>query len=212
MKITAISAQKRNPERVNVSVDGKYAFSLTINQVIDLGIRINNEYSEAELTELIDESSFGKLYARGLDYCLMRPHSEKEVRDYLWRKTRPTRDKLGQERPGVSPAIADRVLIKLKDKKYIDDENFTRYWTENRSLTKGVSKRKLSAELYAKGVSQTIIEQALLSSERHDDDELQKIIAKKQARYPDSQKFMMYLARQGFSYDDIKRALNKGDD
>jgi regulatory protein len=41
--------------------------------------------------------------------------------------------------------------------------------------------------------------------------ELQKIIAKKRSRYDDEQKFMAYLARQGFSYDDIKEALREED-
>ena len=88
MKISAISAQLKNRDRVNVSVDGKYRFSLDLYQVVQRGLRVGNEYSEAELLELEQESIFGKVYARTLEYCLMRPHSSREVRDYLWRKTR----------------------------------------------------------------------------------------------------------------------------
>jgi regulatory protein len=75
MKITDISVQTRNPDRVNVSVDGKYRFSLDILQVTELGVKIGNDYSEQELAELEDESIYGKLYARALEYTLMRPHS-----------------------------------------------------------------------------------------------------------------------------------------
>lgn len=39
MKITALKAQIKNPERVSVFVDGKYSFSLTINEVIDQKIK-----------------------------------------------------------------------------------------------------------------------------------------------------------------------------
>ena len=94
------------------------------------------------------------------------------------------------------------------EKGYVDDEKFARYWVDNRSLRKGASKRKLSSELSAKGVERSIIERLLSESERTDEDELQKIIEKKRSKYPDDQKFMMYLARQGFSYDDIKSALS----
>lgn len=217
MKITDISLQAKNPDRVNVSVDGKYRFSLDVFQVGDLGIKIGKEYSEEELAELETESQFGKLYARALEYTMLRPHSSKEIRDYLWRKTRTTRyksRKTGElkERPGVSQEIADRVFTRLLEKGYIDDEKFTRYWLENRDLTKGASRRKLISELRAKGVNQSTIENQLATSLRDDADELQKIIAKKRSRYPDNQKFMQYLVRQGFSYDDVKSALAENQD
>ena len=89
MKITDISLQTRDKNRVNVSVDGKYRFSLDVFQVGELGIKIGREYTDEELTALEDESWFGKLYARAMEYCLTRPRSVKEMRDYLWRKTRP---------------------------------------------------------------------------------------------------------------------------
>lgn len=214
MKITDISTQAKNKDRVNISVDGKYRFSLDIFQVGELGLRVGKEYSEDELIELETESQFGKLYSRALEYCLMRPHSAREVRDYLWRKTRSTKyksRKTGElkDKPGVSQEVADRVFNRLVEKGYIDDEKFARFWLENRNLTKGSSQRKLVAELRSKGVDSNIIEQQLAETGRDDSSELQKIIAKKQSRYPDEQKFIQYLARQGFSYDDIKQALSE---
>lgn len=193
-------------------IDGKYQFSLDISQVVSLGVKVGREYDEAELAEIEGESQFGKLYARALEYCLMRPHSAREVRDYLWRKTRETKyksRKTGEikSREGVAPELADRVYDKLLEKGYIDDEKFARYWVENRNLTKGASKRKLSSELAAKGVERSIVERLLTESSRTDESELQKIIAKKRSKYADEQKLMQYLARQGFGYDDIKRAL-----
>lgn len=214
MKITDISLQAKNPNRVNVSIDGKYRLSLDVFQVGELGLRIGREITEEELTAIEQESVFGKLYARALEYCLMRPHSAKEVRDYLWRKTRSAkyRSKTGEikQRAGVSQEIADRVYDRLVEKKYIDDEKFTRFWLENRNLSKGSSQRKLIMELKSKGVAQMIIESALPSSTRSDETELQKIIAKKRARYPNEQKFLQYLLRQGFTYDDARSAIQDG--
>lgn len=207
MKITSISVQVRDKDRVNVSVNGKYRFSLDVFQLVDLGIKVGKEYSEAELVALEDESRFGKLYMRALEYCLMRPHSQRELKDYLYRKTRDTRTKTGDIRKGVSVALTERVFGRLQDKGYIDDNKFAAYWIENRNLRKGLSKRKLSSELSAKGVDRTIIEQFLSETERDDMTELQKIIDKKRPRYDDEQKFMSYLSRQGFSYEDIKAAL-----
>lgn len=208
MKITGITSQTKNDNRVNVMVDGTYRFSLDIFQLSDLGIRVGKEYTEEELVELESESQFGKLYARTLEYCLMRPHSAKEIRDYLYRKTRDTRTKTGGIKKGVPVEITERVFARLTDKGYIDDEKFARYWVENRNTTKGSSRRKIIAELRAKGVEPSLVERLWEDSERSDENELQKIIAKKRGRYPDDQKFMQYLARQGFSYDDIKSALS----
>ena len=150
MKITDISLQARNNNRVNVSIDGVYSFSLDIAQVTDLNLKVGCELSDGELKELQEESQFGKLYMRALEYCLRRPHSVKEVRDYLWRKTQPTlrKGQTGMNNPVVySERVASRVLSKLQQKAYVNDDEFARWWVENRQLSKGVSRRKLTAEL-----------------------------------------------------------------
>lgn len=211
MKITSISAQAKNANRVNVSVDGKYRFSLDMYQLADLGVSVGKEYTEQELAALESESEYGKLYGRALEYSIMRPHSSREMRDYLWRKTRTTKYKSRtgeiKEREGVSQDICDRVYERLVEKGYINDENFARWWVDNRNLRKGTSRRKLQAELQQKGINSGIISSILEVSPRTDADELSKIVAKKRAKYPDETKLMQYLARQGFSYDDIKSAL-----
>ena len=213
MKITNISLQVKNTDRVNISVDGKYRFSLDIYQVGELGIKVGKEYTDQELSELETESQFGKLYGRALEYTMMRPHSAKEVRDYLWRKTRTTRVRVKdtnelRERPGVTQALADRVFDRLMEKGYLDDTKFARYWVENRLQRKGISTRKLIAELRLKGVEASLIEEAMHNSPRDEKSEIMKIIEKKRSKYDDDTKFIAYLMRQGFSYDTIRTALS----
>lgn len=217
MIITALTAQQKDHNRVNVMVDGVFRFSLDIFQVGELGIKVGKDYSEQELVELETESQFGKLYGRTLEYCMMRPHSAKEVRDYLYRKTRTTKTRSKRtgeliERPGVTQSVADRVYDRLVERGYVDDERFARYWVENRSQTKGASQRKLRLELRAKGVEGSLVDRLLRETERTDAGEIQKVIAKKQRLYPDHQKFIQYLMRQGFRYDDIVSALDGTDD
>jgi regulatory protein len=137
----------------------------------------------------------------------MRPHSQYELSQYLYRKTRDTLTKTGSIKKGVSKALTERVFDRIILKGYVNDEAFAEYWVENRQLRKGISKRKLQAELAAKGVDRSIVEFLLSKTERSDDDEIQKIIEKKASRYDDEQKLIAYLARQGFSYDDIKEAI-----
>lgn len=217
MKITDVSIQARNPNRVNVSVDGKYRFSLDIAQVVELGIKQHQDYTDEQLLQFESESMFGKLYAQALEYCLLRPHSEKEVRDYLHRKTFTSKYRSRttgeiKEKPGVSQADADRVLVRLLEKGYVDDTVFTEWWVQNRNVKKGTSSRKLYNELLQKGITQDIINQIMQKNIRDEKGELLKIIKRKRNRYgADTQKFIAYLARQGFMYSDIVDTLDELD-
>ena len=214
--ITDIKQAVKNPNRANIFVNGKYRFSLDIFQLTDLGVKIGEIFDEKEIENLEQQSEFGKLYALALNYCLMRPHSEREIRDYLMKKTLSKKlrnKKTGEfyEKSGVSKLSVEQVLARLKEKKYIDDEKFARFWLENRNQRKGSSLKKLRAELLQKGVSGGIIEQVFTETSRNDSEEIRKIIEKKAKRYPDQQKLVAYLARQGFSFDEINRALKNED-
>ena len=212
MKITAISAQVKDKNRVSISVDGKYRFSLDIFQLVDLGIKIGREFSESELIQLEQESQFSKIYSRALEYSLSRPRSTREIKNYLYKKTRTTRTKTGELKSGVTTEITERVFNRLLEKGYLDDVKFAQHWVENRCLAKGASIRKLKSELNVKGIEPYIIKQVLDETGRNDITEIQKIITKKKSHYADEKKFMSYLARLGFNYDDIKQALGHLDD
>ncbi|OYX42121.1 hypothetical protein B7Y94_04085 [Candidatus Saccharibacteria bacterium 32-49-12] len=214
MKITGISVQARDKNRVNIAVDGKYLFSLDVFQVGELGLKVGNEYTQEELDSFEQESQFGKLYARSLEYASVRPRSIKEMRDYLWRKTLTTRrriPKTGQivEKAGVSEVVTRRVLERLISKGYLDDEKFAKFWIDNRMMNKGASLKRLKLELLQKGVDRDTMERVALETQRSDRSELDKIIAKKRSRYPDRQKLIQYLMRQGFGYDDVVEAVDR---
>ena len=211
MKVTALKAQARIADRVNVFIDGSFRFSLDASQILQLGIKVGSEYTEAELLDLEAESQYGKLYMRALEYSFVRPRSVREMQDYLYRKTRDTRQKNGSIKKGVSPEITRRVLSRLQEKGYVDDEKFTHFWVENRNASKGTSVRRLRQELAAKGVDATIMNAALEGGARTDEEEIKKVIQKKAKHYADEQKLIQYLMRQGFRYDDIKQALQESE-
>ncbi len=212
--ITDIKQAVKNQNRANIFVNGEYRFSLDIFQLTQLNIKVGSKFTKTEIENLEQQSEFGKLYALALNYCLMRPRSKKEISDYLWKKTlnrKLKNRKTGEfyEKKGVSKISVEQVLNRLIEKKYIDDEKFAKFWVENRNQRKGSSIKKLKSELFSKGVSSDIIEQVLSESNRNDEDEIQKIIAKKAKKYTDEQKLIAYLARQGFSFDEIKKAISK---
>ena len=121
----------------------------------------------------------------------MRPRSEKEAYDYLYKKVYEKK---------LDKNYINNILEKLKDRKYLDDFKFAEWYVENRFVKKGASARRLKMELMKKGVEKSIIEEILSASDRNDKDEILKIIAKKRAKY-DDEKLIAYLCRQGFSFE-----------
>ena len=189
--ITDIKQGLKNPNRANIFINGKFSFSLDISQIVDLKVKIGQILSEDRLSELKKASEFGKLYQRTLEWVLLRPRSLKETKDYLRRKIFEKK---------LDPAYADTILDRLLEKGYLSDEKFAAYYIENRFVKKGISKKRLTLELYKKGVAKEIIESVLADTERSDLEEAKKIIAKKRKNYND-EKLLAYLVRQGFSYD-----------
>ena len=222
LRITNLKQGVKNPNRVNVFVNSKYALSLDVAQVVDLNIKVGLEISEEELTELKKASEYGKIYQRTLEWVLMRPRSVRETRDYLIKKLKNTLrgpSATNEERSErVSPVTTganervreeyseffEEILQRLIKKGYLDDYRFAEYYVENRFVKKGISKKRLRMELMKKGVAQEIIDEVI--DGRDDEEEIRKMIAKKRAKY-DDEKLMGYLMRQGFSYDLVRRIL-----
>ena len=222
LRITDLRQGVKNPERVNVFVNGKYVFSLDVAQVVDLKVKKGREVSAEELVELKKASVLGKLYQRALEWVLMRPRSIRETKDYLERKLRKSSSEalLHARRYGVQSLsslpvgrenssedvseFSEIILNLLIDKGYVDDVKFAEFYVENRFVKKGVSQKRLKMELMKKGVAREVIDEVL--DRRDDEEELRKMIARKRSKY-DDEKLVAYLVRQGFTYDLVKRMI-----
>jgi regulatory protein len=199
MKITAIKAQIRNPDRVSLYVDEKYVLSLNHTQLLDQHLYTGLEITEERLAELKHLSDFGKAYERSLMFAMLRPRSVREMQDYCRRKKWPQED-------------CQTIIEKLLARGYINDHSFARSWVENRAFNKSTSQRKLRLELKQKGITDDIIAEVFSAGSYDEGKALHDIIAKKRklSRFKgDDQKLMEYLARQGFGFDDIKAALSE---
>ena len=196
MKITAIQQQVRREGRYSIFVDGKYAFSLSADALLESKLTQGQELSQVKLTEYKRLSQEDKAYNLALVYVAPRMRSEGELHDYFRRKQ-------------YAPEFAQQLLEKLRRLGLVDDREFARRWVENRRLLKATSTKKLRLELRQKKISDDIIRLALVEDQTDERQLLRELMAKKrkQTRYQDDQKLIAYLARQGFSYDDIKSAL-----
>ena len=221
--ITDIKQAARTENRVNIFINGKFDFSLDIAQVIDLKLKKGQTLSEKELKDCRHASEFGKLYQRTLEYILSRPHSIKETRDHLIlsRKKRDVMNRQAvrnrsrskedrakyklrtRELPLFTDDDIEKVLSRLIERGYLDDEKFTQFYVENKNIKKGISLKKIRQDLVKKGIDQNLIEQILSENPRDESAEIKKIIAKKRKKY-DNEKLIAYLVRQGFDYQQSK--------
>lgn len=85
-KVTSLKGAVRDPRRINVFINGKFSFSLTLTELADSKLHQGQTLTESEIAELRNLSGLGKLYQQTLEYCFSRPHSKKEIIDYLERK------------------------------------------------------------------------------------------------------------------------------
>lgn len=196
MHITNIKQQERLKGRYSVYVDGKYAFSLSADALLDQKLHVGMELDDTALKTYKKLSADDKAYGLALAYVARRMRSEWELRDYFRRK-------------GYEAELGDTILQKLKSLRLVDDTTFAEAWVRNRRLLKSVSKRRLQQELQQKHVATEVIEAVLSQDETNEADVLRELVRKKrrQTKYQDDAKLMQYLARHGFRYSDITRAL-----
>jgi len=197
MVITKISKAIKTEGRYNIFVDEKYSFSLDELQLASLGLHKGQEITEDDIEKLKVESNFGKGYVRALDLISRRQRSEKEIRDYAWRKQ-------------WSAEVRDRIVERLKDRHYIDDNRFAEDFVRDRAVLRNFSKRRMVQELVKKGIDKVIIERAVNDKNNFDElESLRNLVVKKYGKYTSVDKFIKYLMRQGFYYNDIKSTIDE---
>ena len=195
--ITALTVQQKNKDRVNVYLDGRFAFGLAAIEAARL--RRGQTLSDDEIAALQNRDEAQKAHESALRYLDYRPRSVDEIRRHLKGKD-------------VAPEVTDEVVERLTSVGLLDDRAFARYWLENRSDFSPRGERALRLELRQKGVPGDIIAEVL--SEGHDEDEAAYRAAMAQARKVRTtdpvefrRKMEARLARRGFSYGTAREAV-----
>jgi regulatory protein len=141
-RVTSLRFQKRTPDRVNVYLDGRFAFGLPAIEAARL--RVGQIITDSDIERLRSLDVEQRAYDRALRFLSFRPRSEAEVRDRL-------------ERSGVDQAVIEAVIGRLKDRGYLDDEEFARFWVEGRQRFSPRSAYALRQELRRKGLDDAAV-------------------------------------------------------
>jgi regulatory protein len=196
-QITAIHVQKHDPNRLNIELDGEFAFGLS--RLVAAWLKVGDLLDEDRINTLIKSDSSEVAYQKATRLLDYRPRTEKEIRQRLAHK-------------GFSTLEIDQVVLRLKRANLVQDQQFAKMWIENRNDYHPRSQRLMRYELRIKGVAEQTIESALADSA--DDLELATRAAAQYARKLNFQdrvlfrkKLSAYLARRGFSYGTISPVI-----
>jgi regulatory protein len=196
--ITALESQKRNKERVNVYLDGDYAFSL--EAIAAAGLRLGQALSEAEARALQETDSVAQAVNSAARFLAHRPRSTAEVRRNLTEKDFPE-------------AVIEAALARLTDLGYLDDRAFAAYWIDNRVQFKPLGPRALRHELRRHGVPEAIIEDALQTVDAAASAYSAAASQRRRLRGSNRAAFRArvgaFLQRRGFTYDIISEVLGR---
>jgi len=189
--VTSLRPQ-RNNRRINVYLDGKFAFGIDLDNLVKFGIKIEKEFSRQDLDKIIHEAEFAKTYNKFLNFATLRLRSEQELFNWLKRKKVPV-------------TIYKKLFNRLKRLGLVDDMKFAKWWIEQRLEFRLKSKKELKYELRQKGIDKNVITEVLVESAINEGEIAKKLLAKR--RFKDTQKAFAYLARKGFDFNTIKSVL-----
>jgi regulatory protein len=192
-KITAIQVQKRNPDRLNIYLDGEFSFG--VSRIVAAWLEIGQSLSDEKIEVLKSSDSDEVAYQKALRFIDYRDRTEKEVRQRLLKAD-------------YEPDQIENVITRLRNANLVQDEQFARYWVENRNENHPRSKRLIRYELRNKGIAESTIEDAL--GESFEESDLATRAAIQYVRKISDldwlefrKKLSAFLARRGFSYGTI---------
>jgi regulatory protein len=197
-KITALQVQKKNPNRVNIHLDGEFDFGFA--RITAAWLKVGDTLSDEKIASLQAEDSHERALQQALLFLSYRVRSEKEIRQNLQKHEFPEE-------------VIETTLEKLRASNLANDPEFARVWVENRNIFRPRSRRAVTMELRQKGLDDETVQAAVSNM---DEDALAYESALKRANRLTGQewgefrkKLSEYLARRGFPYSVIAPVVTR---
>lgn len=196
-KITAIEAQK-NRNRVNIHLDGEFAFGLA--RITAAWLKVGDTLSDEKIASLQAEDMRERALQQALLFLSYRARSEKEIRQNLL-KHEFTEDAI------------ETTLEKLRINNLANDPEFARAWVENRNTFRPRSRRALLMELRQKGLDDETAQAAVSGMDENAlayESALKRANRLKGLEWGEFRKKLSeYLARRGFPYSVIAPVVTR---
>jgi regulatory protein len=195
--ITALKYQKHDADRLNVYLDGEFAFGLAA--AVASRLTIGQTLSPSEIVILLQQDDVEKAKKSAIQLISRRPRSVFEIERHLQKK-------------GYEDQVIDQVTEHLTSIDLLNDTIFTGYWLEQREAFRPRSNLALRQELNQKGIDRAVIDAAL--NDIDEEISARRIAEKQAARWahlPEEEfrvKLGRFLQQRGFPYDVINTTTN----
>ena len=222
MKIVKLEPSQHRQGRWLVWLEDGCLVRLGEGEVVSLGLYTGKELSEEEGEALAAAAPQGRMDQRAVELLSPRPMSRKELVDKLSASTRRRRKPAGEDGPEPDPAVgagagealarrAARPPDRMEELGLLSDEQYAGAVVRHYAA-KGYGPRKLRDELYRRGVPRQFWEEALEQCPAQTD-QLAQLVARRMRGLEPSRENLKktsdYLARRGFSWEEIAGALER---
>lgn len=200
MVITELA--KRRGRRYAVRLDTGEEAMVDSRTFEESPYRVGSLVSEAEWFALLEESEQRRTREKALYLLSMRDHSRAELERKLC--------------SGADRETAAQTAARMEELGLVDDEGYAGRLAEDLLLRRHFSRSHALQELRAKGIERQMAEDAVARVDAQDEDQALALLRGKlrsRRRQPDGEKkAAASLARLGFGYDAIRRALQRMND
>jgi len=199
-KITAIRTGRTQRKRVNMFLDGQFAFSLESSVVAQEKLHVGQELTCETIEALGQSDKIDRCYNAAIHYLSYRPRSTYEIRERLHRR-------------GFDGNTAKAVIEKLMQQGLVDDIAFAQFWIDNRESFSPRSKKLTGLELRKKGIAADIIDQVVGGIDENES--AYQAAVSKANRLPRSdyklfrRRLTDFLKRRGFDYTLINHTVQQ---
>ncbi|WP_317294462.1 recombination regulator RecX [Ligilactobacillus saerimneri] len=201
-KITMIKTQKR-PGRYNIYLDGKYAFALNEDVLIQFHLTKGMELDEEAIVQLKQADQVAQAKSRAIDYLSRQLRSEREVRIFL--QTFELKDTDEQA-----------IIAKLKELNLLNDLNYAQSYVRTQARLSDKGPKYLQQKLLQKGIAPALITQALMefapANQIVNGSKLAKKLARRYQKDPfrvQMQKIKRGLYQKGYDNDIISTVIDQ---
>lgn len=196
--VTKLTPSGKIKDRYYLDFDSGESLTVTINQIADYSIFTGRVLSGEEFESLSEDAEKISARSRALRMLGHRHMSRKEVTDRLKQK-------------GTAENTADNTADWLESIGALNDEEYARQIVRHYSA-KGYGAGRIKDEFYKRGVPRELWDDALADIPDSGDTVYKLLLSKIKSEEPDRDeitKAANALYRRGFSWDEIKRAVNK---
>ena len=200
--ITSIAPQARDDTRMNIGIDGAFAFGLHADVVLEHRLHEGQHLNAVLIAQLLHEDEIRKATMAALNLIAFRPRASGEL-------TRKLREK------GYGVAAAQAAVTRMQELGYLNDADFADRWIENRQEHRPRSRKLLQQELREKGIDAETIATVMADTEIDEVADALALAQKKAASMmvldiaTRQRRLSGFLARRGYGFDVIRQVLEQ---